>query len=157
MKLSQFIAVASGLLAVGCASLPREADRQLAQTFHRYQAVKPGMTRAEVVAALGAPQSVDATLRRVRWEKRFDKNSFDALAVTFDPSEKVVTTELTERRERNFLGRAYASTAISRSGFVSMRDTRTTTESGAVSGGIYHDYDYNRDGSISPYVPPRFP
>jgi|SRR5581483_8015998 len=108
MKHPRIIVALLCLVTAGCVSLPREADQRLVQAASRYEMIKLGMSRQDIIKALGDPQKEERD--HARWEERYDAGNYAALDVDFDPSGNVLSFHKTKNRYSSFLGYHKATT-----------------------------------------------
>lgn len=98
MKTMRFrlLGLVSVLALAGCANVPAEFAARMDQAAERYATVTSGMSRSELVAALGAPQREDES--SATWEMRFNRLNYDSLAVEFNREGRVAKITLAHGR-----------------------------------------------------------
>ncbi len=84
------------VLLSACLYVPSEYTAKAATVAEQYRGVKPGMTREQIVASLGTPQSVETN--SLGWEFRFSDHNYESLVVVFD--ENGLATTVTQKHSR---------------------------------------------------------
>ena len=101
----KYLTLLSVLTFAGCANVPAEFAAQMNRTSDKYASVTREMTRAELVASLGAPQKEDKS--SATWEIRFDALNFESLTVEFGSDDRIA--KLTRAYGRGTYGPHWSS------------------------------------------------
>jgi len=86
MKIISPVALAMVLIAAGCLQVPQETAQSLAQTRRLFNEVKTGMTKTDLITALGQPQKEEG--RICYWEQSYGRMNRESLQVEFDSGGK---------------------------------------------------------------------
>ena len=92
MKIITPVALAMVLIAAGCLQVPQETAQSLARTRRLFNEVKTGMTKADLINALGQPQ--EEKDRVCYWEASYGRMNRESLQVEFDAGGKVIRTKI---------------------------------------------------------------
>ena len=100
--------VLAGILTA-CSNMPSDYAHQMSVASRNYKSVLKGMTKSDVVATLGEPQTIQSS-NVYAWSVRYDDQNYESLTVTFDDSERVQKTSRSWMR-----GTKSADSSVSRS------------------------------------------
>ncbi len=82
MKIISPVVLAIVLISAGCLQVPQETAQRLAQTRRLFNEVKTGMTKVDLITALGQPQKEEG--RVCYWEASYGQMNRESLEVEFD-------------------------------------------------------------------------
>ncbi len=91
MKIFSLGALAILIVAAGCSQVPRETAQRLDQKQQAFKKVQFGVTKADLLTALGPPQKEED--RICYWEASYGRMNRESLKVTFDGAGKAVSIE----------------------------------------------------------------
>lgn len=92
MKIISPVALAIMLVSAGCLQVPQETAQRLAHSRRLFNEVKTGMTKEDLISALGQPQREDS--RVCYWETSYGQMNRESLETEFDAGGKVVRIKL---------------------------------------------------------------